>query len=84
MPSNLADNDPRHGALAGYRQGCRCRACRDAWNAWSREARYRRQAKITPDDPRHGTASFYRNHACHCDRCLAAQRWLRQLTKDSA
>lgn len=27
---------------------------------------------LPADDPRHGTAGGYNNHACRCDRCRAA------------
>lgn len=35
---------------------------------------------MTPDDPRHGTASGYTNYGCRCDECRAAnteqkRRW---------
>lgn len=29
---------------------------------------------LAADDPRHGTASSYRNHACRCDACREAHR----------
>lgn len=28
--------------------------------------------RLSPDDPRHGSASTYRNHGCRCDACKKA------------
>ena len=40
----IARTTVRHGTTQGYRHHCRCRACRAAWTARSRELRARRRA----------------------------------------
>ena len=63
-----------HGTPKSYGLGCRCDLCKAA-NA-KRNAAFRRdkanEAK-DPNDPRHGTYTFYRNHKCRCAPCKAAQ-----------
>lgn len=74
-PEPLADGDPRHGTVDGYRRfKCKCQPCKDAWNAHCREARAARHAmKLDPDDRRHGTSNFYSNYGCRCRPCTEAQ-----------
>lgn len=65
-----------HGTAGRYKSkkyGCRCDACKAAMSA-ENEARKTDRKKKTedPNDPRHGTRSFYTNYGCRCERCTAA------------
>jgi excisionase family DNA binding protein len=64
-----------HGGRYAYEVGCRCEACRTAWNGYHRTARERRAANLKRDSDavRHGTVSTYRNHRCRCEACFQAQ-----------
>lgn len=68
-------NDPRHGTMDGFGEGCRCRRCEAA----ERVDRYRRSQQpsldlnASPEDPRHGTVQG-RREGCRCPRCEAAER----------
>jgi excisionase family DNA binding protein len=65
----------RHGGRHAYEIGCRCDACRTAWNDYHRAARERRTAQLdlVRDQVQHGTISTYRNHGCRCPACFQAQ-----------
>lgn len=62
----------KHNSSTYSNHGCRCYECRAAWSAYNLLQRQRRKARITPDDPRHGTYTFYLNWSCRCDRCKKA------------
>jgi hypothetical protein len=65
-----------HGGRYAYEVGCRCDACRTAWNDYHRTARERRAANLEQrggDGVQHGTVSTYRNHGCRCEACVEAQ-----------
>ena len=68
--------DFEHGATTnGYsNRGCRCRPCREAHSAWTRDRRARRQLEIAEDSAvaEHGTESTYTNWGCRCDQCREA------------
>jgi hypothetical protein len=87
MPRNrpsiaLAPDDPRHGTANGYNnRGCRCNACRRAWNAWMTDynhrsgrarprAEYLAEVVKRDEDVPHGTFARYRR-GCRCDECRA-------------
>jgi hypothetical protein len=70
-----------HGGRHAYEVGCRCDACRTAWNDYHRAARQRQAAKLeqASEGLRHGTVSTYRNHGCRCEACFQAQaEWNRR------
>ena len=41
---------------------------------WRERQEKRAAAPKDPNDPRHGTLSFYVNHGCRCDKCSGANR----------
>jgi excisionase family DNA binding protein len=63
-----------HGRRYAYQVGCRCDACRTAWNDYHRTARERRSANLEQvwNGLQHGTVSTYKNHGCRCDACARA------------
>jgi excisionase family DNA binding protein len=63
-----------HGRRYAYQVGCRCDACRTAWNDYHRTARKRRSANLeqVSNGLKHGTVSTYKNHGCRCDACARA------------
>lgn len=66
------ENGLTHGP-AGYNRGCRCEVCDHARRAQNAaELAARREKKLAPNDPRHGTANGYQNWYCRCDDCSAA------------
>lgn len=64
-----------HGTCQGYRKGCSCTACRDAWRDHARELRSR---TLLDGDPRHGTYVGYDYFSCRCLKCTEAKRIHRQ------
>ena len=61
------------GTTTAYIRGCRCEDCTTA----NRERQVKIRADYAsrpkdPNDPRHGTPAFYRNHSCRCELCSAA------------
>jgi len=61
-----------HGARR-YNRGCRCEECKAGHAERAAQQRERRrQRALDPEDPRHGTLSFYSNYGCRCDRCRSA------------
>lgn len=66
--SNLAADDPRHGANGYNNLGCRCPICKSA----KAEARRRRVASAPPDKIPHGL-NGYTNYGCRCEPCRAAK-----------
>jgi excisionase family DNA binding protein len=61
-----------HGGRYAYEVGCRCEACRTAWNDYHRAAREQRAANLVErgsDGLQHGTVSTYKNHRCRCEAC---------------
>jgi excisionase family DNA binding protein len=64
-----------HGARYAYEVGCRCDACRAAWNNYHRRARRQRAANLDVSHRalEHGKIGTYRNHGCRCEACCQAQ-----------
>ena len=69
-----------HGDLRGWRRGCKCRECRDAWNMYSAERkRVQADEKLGTDRKRtgvrrHGKVSTFDVLGCRCDPCVGAKR----------
>lgn len=57
------------GRMAEYQNGCRCTDCTSAKAARLREYRQEVRGRLTPGDPRHGTASGYDTYGCRCMDC---------------
>lgn len=75
------------GTTAGYKRHSRegtekCQPCRDAITAdfkarkaaKAREESEAAAVRDNPDDPRHGTLSFYSNQGCRCPKCKTARK----------
>lgn len=80
----LTAGDARHGTRARAvitSRRCRCAECRAVRARIVATQRERRRGRITPDDPRHGTPSFYRNHGCRCAPCTAAANTEREIIR---
>lgn len=63
---------PPHGTRSRYTAGCHCVVCVEANRIYCADRRAKRKAAITPDDPRHGTVTYYVNHGCRCLACCQA------------
>lgn len=61
-----------HGELQCYRNGCKCELCLAANRDHVYKGIESRAGKISPDDPRHGSASTYKNWSCRCEPCVRA------------
>lgn len=68
------DDLPDHGTLRRYNfYRCRCVLCRRRNSARVFLQRMKRYAEAKdPQDPRHGSASFYQNNGCRCGPCTFA------------
>lgn len=73
----------RHsGAGTGYEyHGCRCDACTEAHRRRHRRRREQRAAVEVPGHVEHGLASTYRNWACRCWKCTAANSLVCELRR---
>lgn len=65
----LSMSDSRHGTVAGYSSGCRCKPCKAA--RADAQKRWRAARKGSPNTP-HGTVNGYNNYQCRCRRCKKA------------
>lgn len=69
----MSRQTPAHGDIRAYRNGCRCRECREANRVYNAAARARRRSRPElADAAGHGKPSTYNNHACRCTACRAA------------
>lgn len=74
-----------HGTTTGYcYYGCRCDACKLAWQQYTKRLRDRHREEAVPDHV-HGTVNGYHYWGCRCDACRAAvnraQRTRRRSTR---
>jgi hypothetical protein len=67
-----------HGTAGRYKSkkyACRCQPCSAAMAAYTQTLKENRKREAeNPDDPRHGTRSFYTNYGCRCERCTQANK----------
>lgn len=59
-----------HGTRSRYVLGCRCAGCRRANLLYGLD--WKSTARLTLNDPRHGTINGYSNYQCRCGDCRAA------------